>query len=171
MAVGILTGRGVAPLLFASTEVKVNAQYYIDYVLIPLAEKVLPELYPGELDRVWVHRDGAPAHTADSTVDFMKRVSESKGIRFIAKEDIPVKSPDASPLDFFRFGYLKGKLRRRRVRTVEGLKRAAKQEWNKIDQELITKVFKIWQECIKLLVKGKGAQIESFKQLHNKNSS
>ena len=110
MAVGILTGRGPIPLFFVPEKAKVNSDVYIETVLRPLVEVHLPELYPGELDQVWVHHDGASAHTSIKARNYIEEVTESTGITFIRKDEIPAKSPDASPLDFFGFGFLKGKL-------------------------------------------------------------
>lgn len=168
MAVGILTGRGAVPLFFVPGEVKVNRHFYIKKVLRPLVEKYLPALYPGELDRVWVHHDGASSHTAGDTMKYMDKVTETTGIRFIKNHEIPAKSPDGSPLDFFGFGYLKGKLRARHAKTLAGLKRAARQEWAKISVEMITRVFQSWIKRARAIVKARGRHIENVKQLHRK---
>jgi uncharacterized protein YerC len=52
MIVGIITGRGTVPLFRVPSQVKVNAQYYVDYVLKPLFTKHLPRLYPNEMNKV-----------------------------------------------------------------------------------------------------------------------
>lgn len=170
MAVGILTGRGTVPLFFVPPKAKINSQYYIDFVLRPLVENYLPKLYGRELDKIWIHHDKATSHTSAQTAQYMRDVTEATGIRFIKTEEIPVKSPDASPLDFFGFGYLKGKLKRRRVKTVAGLKRAAKEEWQRISRETVIKTYKSWQKRLKLVVSNHGRPIEGFKSLHNKYS-
>lgn len=168
MVAGILTGRGAIPLAFIPLKATVNSKVYIDSVLRPLVEQHLPALYPGELHRVWVHHDGARAHTSNETRAFCEQVTETTGIRFIKKKEIPVKSPDASPLDFFGFGYLKGKLRSRRAKTLDGLKRAAREVWSEISQGLVIKVFKAWIVRAIEIVKARGHHIENVKQIHNK---
>jgi hypothetical protein len=103
---------------------KVNAEkIHIETLLRPLVEACSPDLCPGQLGRVWVHHDGASVHTSIKTNNFIEGVAETTGIWFIGKDEIPAKSPDAPPLDFYGFYYLKGKLRGRRPRTVEGLRR------------------------------------------------
>ena len=47
------------------------------------------------------------------------------------------KSPDAAP--FGVWGILKRCLQKRNVNTLLGLKRALKDEWNKLDQKTINK--------------------------------
>lgn len=76
-----------------------------------------------------------------------------------------------SPLDFFGFGYLKGRLAKRRVKTLRGLKSAAKQEWALRSDELVQRVFKAWQYRLKLLVEKHGNHIENVEKLHNEHVS
>ena len=46
---------------------------------------------------------------------------------YLNKEDITVKFPDGSPLDFFGFGFLKQKLEKRNARTLEGVAKLSKE--------------------------------------------
>ena len=39
------------------SEVKINAQFYVDYVLKPLFTEYLPKLYRNEMDKVFFHHD------------------------------------------------------------------------------------------------------------------
>ena len=101
-------------LIRVPKKVKVNADYYIDKVLKPLLEVNLPKLYPGELHKVTVHHDAATSHTAKKTVAYAGDLKSRLGISIIPKADISVKSPDASPMDFIGFGYLKRRLMKRK---------------------------------------------------------
>lgn len=169
MAVGILTGRGPCPLIFVPQKVKVNAEFYKNHVLRPLVEKFLPKLYPNELDKVWIHHDAAPSHTAQSTIEYMKKVTELTGIRLINKDLIPVKSPDGSPLDFYGFGYLKHKLKIAAAETIEDLQICAKRIWRDITQEDILRTFNSWQQRYQLIVRQRGGHIENIRQLHRRS--
>jgi len=80
MVVGIITGRGTVPLIQVPPKVKINSQYYIDNVLKPLVEIYLPNLYPNELNKVFVHHDAAPEHTSRSTTDYMAKIEEEVGM-------------------------------------------------------------------------------------------
>ena len=62
--VGILTGKGTIPLIRLPSEVKINAQFYVDYVLKPLFTEHLPKLYRNEMDKVFFHHDKASSHTS-----------------------------------------------------------------------------------------------------------
>jgi hypothetical protein len=168
MIVGIITGRGVAPLIKVPSKTKINAIFYKEHVLKPLIEKILPTIYPNELDQVFVHHDKATSHTARVTQDYLKECNEKYGISFIANEDIPVKAPDASPLDFYGFGYLKQKLQLSKVSTVTGLWKKCKEIWSQISPSDIERVFDSWKRRCRMIVRVHGDHIEHTKSLHKK---
>jgi hypothetical protein len=75
-----------------------------------------------------VHHDKAPAHTAKFTQSYIQTVTDRFGIRFIASNDIPVKAPDASPLEFFGFGHLKGAMGDKTAKNLTHLWNIARRE-------------------------------------------
>jgi hypothetical protein len=128
MIVGAITGRGDLPLIRVPRKAKVNSDFYIKYVLKHLLEKELPKLYPEELNKVFVHHEKASSHTSTKTSEYAADLKVRTSISIIDNSLIPVKSPDASPLDFFGFSYLKQKLFLRRARTLDGLWKICRQE-------------------------------------------
>lgn len=168
MVVGILTGRGPIPLKFVQKNVKINSIYYCNEVLIPLVKKWLPELYPEALEKVFIHHDAATSHTSRYTTEVMKSLADDHQITFIDKEDIPIKSPDASPLDFFGFGHLKHQLKSRRPTIIQGLRKIASRLWMEIDSELIKKVFDSWHRRLLQIEYKSGHHIEHTKKIHRK---
>ena len=48
MIIGVQTGHGRLPLLRVPSQVKINAEYYVNYVLKPLFTEHLPRLYSKE---------------------------------------------------------------------------------------------------------------------------
>ncbi|UYV68881.1 K02A2.6-like [Cordylochernes scorpioides] len=131
MVVGVMTGRGVLPLIKVPSKVKVNSEFYIECVLKPVIEQ-LKDLYQGEMDKVFLHHDKASSHTSNKTQQFLQEMKDTLGLNFIRNSDIPVKSPDASPLDFYGFGMLKQRLFNRRPKTEAGLWKAAQEEWSNV---------------------------------------
>jgi hypothetical protein len=95
--VGIITGGGTVLLIRAPSNTKINSQYYVDYVLKPLFNKLLPRFYPNEMNKIFFHYE---RHTSRTTTSFVEKQRRKKFINYIESKDIPVKSPDASPLDF-----------------------------------------------------------------------
>ena len=130
MIVGVITGLGTVPLLRELSQVKINAQYYVDYVLKSLFTKLLPRLYKNEMSKVFFHHDKAPSHTANLTRDYLDQLKSSMGISYLEKQEIPVKAPDASPLDFYGFVYLKQQLSKRKARTLDGVWKLSQEIWS-----------------------------------------
>ncbi|OXA48359.1 Mariner Mos1 transposase [Folsomia candida] len=161
MVVAAMTGREVIPLFQVPKKVKVNADWYIDKVLRPLVNIHLPRIYGHELHKVVIHHDKASSHTSHKTAIYAADIKRSKGITIIPGSEIPVKSSDISPLDFFGFGYLKQRLSRRRARTWKGVWKVLNKEWKKVTPELCTKVFKAWKRRLRLVAKSDGRHIEN----------
>ena len=74
MVVGIITGRDTVPLFRVPSSVKINAQYYVDYVLKLLFTVHLPRLYPNEMDKVYFHHYKASSHTANLTTEYLVKM-------------------------------------------------------------------------------------------------
>ena len=161
MVVGVLTGRRPVDLIKVPPNVKINAQVYIGSVLKPLVEVNLPELYPGELNKIFIHHDKASSNTAKKVVDYAKTIHDEFGITLISNKEIHVKSPGTSPLDFFGFGYLKPKRLSRRAATLDGLWKVARAEWRTITLAIFSKVFSCPKFRCRAVHKKKGYQIEN----------
>ncbi|UYV71857.1 IKK1 [Cordylochernes scorpioides] len=152
MVVGVMTGRGVLPLIKVPSKVKVNSEFYIECVLKPVIEQ-LKDLYPGEMDKVLLHHDKASSHTSNKTQQFLQEMKDTLGLNFIRNSDIPVKSPDASPLDFYGFGMLKQRLFNRRSKTEAGLWKAAQEEWSNVSLSKVKEVFAAWKNASAFVIK------------------
>jgi len=81
-----------------------------------------------------------------------------------------VKGADASPMDFFGFGYLKHRISLKRPKTLAGLTKIAIDEWKKLTPEKCQKVFENWKKRLRLVHEHDGYQIETLKSLHSKKS-
>ena len=69
-------------------------------------------------------------------------------------------SPDAAPLDYFYWGYLKNRLNKRKVTTISGLKKAIREEVKKVPQNVINKALKSWPRRCRQIYYNKGLHIE-----------
>lgn len=155
MVVAAMSGKGPLPLIRVPPKTKINANIYIDTVLKPLVEKEIPRLYGSVSCDVWIHHDAAPSHTVKKTQTYAREMKEKFGTELISNDDIPVKSPDISPLDFFGFGFLKQKLFSRRATTLDGLWKILQKLWMEIPMDLVEKVFDSWKRrCRDLHKKG-----------------
>lgn len=170
MVVGVLTGRGALPLFKVPNNVKVNSNYYVEQVLKPLIEVQLPKLYPGEMNKVFLHHDKCTSHVSKNTTQYLECARLRYQIGNIKKNDIPVKSPDGSQLDFFGFGHLKQQLSRTRVAT-DGLWKRARELSLDITPELVGRVNHSWKVRSRAIASGDGGHIEQSKNIHNHSQS
>ena len=168
MVVGAMSGRGAIPLIAVRTNAKINSKYYVDNVLKRILEENVPVLYPGETSKVFVHHDAASSHTAKFTQGYAKELKQTHGITLISNEEIPVKSPDGSPMDFFGFGWLKQRLEHRRATTIPGLWKVLQEEWNTVTPETCRKVFNSWKRRLRAIARVSGEHIESVRSIHRR---
>lgn len=90
--------RIIGPIFFTET---ITSERYKDIIenFVSLLEE--DERY------CWFQQDGAPCHTANSSMNFL---AEFFGERIVTKGLWPPRSPDLTPLDFFLWGFLKSKV-------------------------------------------------------------
>ena len=103
---------------------------------------------------------------AKFTTEYLATLKTNGGPNFIRKEDIPTKSPDISPMDFFGFWYLKQRLFHRKASTVEGLWKVVRNEWANITPEMCQKVFASWKRRCRAVTQRNGKHIEQTKRIH-----
>lgn len=118
-----------SPLIFVDPGVKVNQHYYVEQILA----KMLPWAQT-TFNSDWLfQQDGAPAHTAKKTQQWLR----DHKIDFIAKDEWPGFSPDLNPMDFSIWGYMESRVCRTRHNNLESLKKSLQHEWNKIPNDLL----------------------------------
>ena len=169
MVVVVITGRGPIRQIRVPSAVKINAKFYVDYVLKPLFQAHLPSLYRDEMHKVFFHHDKAPANTASETINYLASLRIQMGISYLENSEIPVKSPDTSPLDFFGFGYLKQQISSRRARRRDGVWKIAKQLWLEIDQDMVNKVFNSWKLRLRMVAANDGQHVENTEDIHSRS--
>ena len=93
---------GKTRVVFVEPEAKVNSQYYCEKVL-GQGLGLLPDIRArcGRYKRT-LQQDGAPSHTARSTVQYLNR----ENVNFIEPTMWPPNSPDLNPVDYAVWGAL-----------------------------------------------------------------
>ena len=105
---------------FVQPGAKINADYYIDHILKLFLSRDLHRLFPvGEEKKMIYHHDSAPGHTSKKTNAFLNK---SK-INYVKPEEWMPKSPDAVPMDYSTWGYLKQQLSTQKIETLNELKK------------------------------------------------
>jgi len=163
MVWGGISKSGKTKLRFIKPGVKVNAQYYIDEILKPFQKDDLKELYPNG-DGI-LQQDSAPSHASKKTIDFLTK----ENIRFIPPAMWTPSSPDNAPLDYSIWHYMEVKLKKRKVRTLQGLKRTLTDIWNKMPQNIIDNVLNKWPSICLSIYKARGDNIEQNREKNRKS--
>ncbi|KAJ4445255.1 hypothetical protein ANN_07056 [Periplaneta americana] len=102
----------------------------------------------------------ASSHTSRASLAYYNRKSVETGINVIPFNNIPVKSPDASPMNFCRFDLLKRGLASRCPTTVEGLWRVCQEVWHNIPLPVLWHSIPRWKLRSRALVHACGHHIE-----------
>ena len=154
MAWAGISANGKTKIRWVEKGAKINSEYYVKNVLTPFLKEDAPSLYP-EGNFIF-HQDSAPAHIARDTVTFL----ESQGVEYIKEKEWIPCSPDAAPMDYGIWNWMKTKLRTRRVKTLKGLQKAVEAIWKELPQEQIDRVLKSWPSRVFKIYKAHGCQIE-----------
>ena len=149
---------GKTELRFVEPKAKINADYYCDKLLKPLFKKDIPALFYGRKFRPVFHHDNAPAHVAAKTQAFL----QNTGIDFIPPTKWMGNSPDLALMDFCVNGIFKWELFDRQPKTLDGLKRVAREVWHNLDQETIRNAFRSWYSRVEMMIKNHGYHIEQL---------
>ena len=139
LSVGV-SRMGKTRVVFIDPGTKVNSSYYF---YIVLEKGLLPDIRAICCHYRWtLQQNGAPAHTARTTMDYLKK----EHINFIAPHMLPPNSPDIIPVDYAISGALQRRVyQQRQFKTVEELKRAIVTEWQKLSQRFIDNSINEWR--------------------------
>ena len=81
-------------------------------------------------------------------------------IDYLKPEDWMSESPDAAPMDYAVWGYLKKRLNNEKIESFDELKKRLVKNWRKISQAYIDKVLAYWPIRVFLIYKARGFHIE-----------
>ncbi|CAF3386669.1 unnamed protein product [Rotaria sp. Silwood2] len=157
MVWGGVSSQGKTALRFVAPGTKVNSNYYVNKVLKPFLAQDVPRLFPKRRKMKWfLHQDSAPSHTAEQTIRFL----EQNKIHYITPQEWMPASPDAAPMDYSIWGYLKQQLNKIHIDSLDELKKKLLSEWRKMSQTYIDKVLASWPRRVLMIYKARGSHIE-----------
>jgi hypothetical protein len=160
MVVAGYCSRGILPIRRVASNAKINSAYFQRHVLEPIYREDIPRLYGNEASKVWIHMDKASSHTSRSSMSWYAQMEAETQIHVIPFSHIPVKSPDASPMDFCGFGLLKRGIASRRPKTIEGLWKVCNEIWQGIPLTVLRKSLLQWKLRCRAIVRNRGFHIE-----------
>jgi len=147
---------GKGRLHFVPEKAKINADYYIS--------NLLPELLEDCFEKVGnsfiFQQDGAPAHTANQTQNFLHMNCPD----FIGKDEWPPNSPDLNPLDYHVWGEMMTRYSSLNPKPtdINQLKEALQNIWNELPQASINKAVRTFRQRLQLCIAGEGGHFEQL---------
>ncbi|GFW37488.1 uncharacterized protein TNCV_860951 [Trichonephila clavipes] len=125
-------------------------------------------MYRKDIDKVELHMHKTFSHMSKSTTAYLAKKESETGIKCIPFDEVRVKSPYASAMDFCVLGLLKRALGKRYTRTMNGLWKTVQEEWSKICMTVLRKNLLSRKTQARAIVKNHGYQIEE--KCHKKNT-
>ena len=135
---------------------KVDADFFINYILKPLIEDDIPRLYGDCVKDVRFQMNSAPAHTAKKTFEWLI----NNNVKWIPIEHWMANCPDMAPLDYGVNGNLERILFGLSATTVERLKKAIIPEWSKFELETVRNILSPWEKGVSLMIEKKGFHVD-----------
>ncbi|KAI6661014.1 hypothetical protein LOD99_13737 [Oopsacas minuta] len=145
---------GRTPLIFIPPGVKINAKTYQELVLEPVVKGLSQTMFSGQ--QFVFQQDCAPAHTANTTQDWLKHNIPN----FIHKDEWPPYSPDLNPMDYSVWYILENKACSVSHNTVSSLKISLCREWEKMPQETLRAAVEGFPNRLRAVISKKGGYIE-----------
>lgn len=145
---------GKTPLVFIPPGVKMTADWYIQHVLQnPMKDWAKKKFKNND----WIfQQDGAPAHTANKTQDWLKKEFPD----FLPRELWPPSSPDLNPMDYSVWSYLESKVCRINHANVDALKSAIQKEWDKMSMDFVSDCIKAFRGRLERVIDARGGHFE-----------
>jgi len=119
----------------------------------------LEELNAGLL---WFQQDGAMAHTAQKSMAVLREMFPDRLISLRGDILWPAHSPDLTPCDYFLWGYLKAKVFKHRLRTLQALKDAIRLEVGRIPHDTLDRVMRNIRICLKQFIDNNGHHLQDI---------
>ena len=115
------------------------------------------------MTKVIFQQDGAPPHTSNATLSWLKTQFGDRVISRRADFEWPAYSPDLNPADFFLWGYLKDRVYSDPIpRDIDQLKENIRKEARKINKDLVIRAIDNMLPRTQNLLSRKGAWFEKL---------
>jgi transposase len=146
MVLGVISSKGdVMPPHFFETGQRVNAKQYIE--VLDTVVKPWMETVAGECPYVF-QQDGAPAHTAKLTQEWLKANLQDHW----PKEIWPPSSPDCNPLDYFMWSVCEREVNKQPHNTMASLKAKISEVMADMDRKVVIRACKKFRSRIEAVV-------------------
>ncbi|CAD5212155.1 unnamed protein product [Bursaphelenchus okinawaensis] len=142
-------------LIFVDEGVKINKEVYQRDILEAV---VLPWSREHFKNTKWTfQQDSAPAHKAKPTQEWCRAHFPD----YITSAEWPPYSPDLNPMDYSIWSILEARVCCRRHQTLESLKQALIEEWDKLSPQDLRSIAENFVKRLRLCVAAKGGHFET----------
>lgn len=155
---GLWAGGVIGPYFFenaAGNVVTVNGVRYRNMI----TNFLWPELHDMDLENMWFQQDGATCHTGNETIDLLREKFPGRVISRRGDIDWPPRSCDLTPLDYFLWGYVKGKVYADDPQTIDQLKDNIRRVIGDIEPQLCDNVMENFTKRMVACQKSRGGHL------------
>lgn len=143
---------GCTELIFVEPDVEVDSVYYCDMLsqrMLPAIRRIAGDVYVFQLD-------GAPAHRAPSTIEFLRRETPD----FISPDAWPPNCPGLNPVEYKIWRFVQERVYKKPIHDLAELKQRLVDVWADIEQTVIDKAVKQWRHRLRTCVRTNGKYFE-----------
>ncbi len=155
---GFWAGGVIGPHFFeneAGETVTVNGVRYRDMI----TNFLWPQLDGMDLEDMWFQQDGATCHTASETMALLQSKFPGRIISRNSEVNWPPRSCDLTPLDYFLWGYVKGKVYANNPQTIQELKDNIRGVIREIEPHLCENVIENFDKRMAACKKSRGGHL------------
>lgn len=153
---GIIDNFIIGPFFFEGT---LTGPVYLNFL-----ENNLPQLldYIPDIIRqvMWYQQDGAPPHYAVAVREWLNQSFPNQWIGRGGPVSWPPRSPDITPLDYFLWGHVKGKVYQEPPTTRDDMKRRIREAFASITPQIMASVRESFCHRIQICIEQHGRHFE-----------
>lgn len=116
----------------------------------------------GILLSTYFQQDGAPAHTAIATRNFLTEMFQDRWVSKFGPTPWPPRSPDLTSCDNALWGILKPRIIAHKARNVDELKEAITVEFNRFPENILDSINKRTFRRMHLCIEKNGLQVDPY---------
>ena len=146
--------------------VTINAARYRD-VIAKFYDDLSATQLEGQHRMAWFMQDGAPPHTAQETIAYLRGLFNTRVLAFDTNQEWSPHNPDLNPLDFWLWGAAKQSIFAEKSRCLDDIKQNVAHYIQQVSPQTARKVGQNFGVRIKACLNRRGAHIESvnYKQI------
>jgi hypothetical protein len=137
-----------------SNDTKMNSDYFVTNILIPLEQAIFPRGRASHQKRLMIHLDNCSVHASRASTNWLRKHN-------MRRMPHPPYSSDLPASNFYLFPTIKEKLERIQVADDDQFLECLQEILRGIDQEELNSVFQVWIRRVQELSQDKAKKTTS----------